>query len=136
MLHRPHFFANQASACNSILDSLRQHALKSSLEETALAIEDNEELERIYADAAQEGDSYATSPELEVDRHYICFIKSHENGHVYQLDGDRQGPIDLGEASATEDVLSDMCLDVIRDMIASEGGNLNFGLMALVKPIS
>jgi ubiquitin carboxyl-terminal hydrolase L3 len=34
-----------------------------------------------------------------------------------------------------EDVLSDKCLDVIRSMIASEEGNMNFSLMALVPAV-
>lgn len=82
---------------------------------------------------ARIGDTEApANAQDEVDYHYICFIKSHENGHVYQLDGDRKQPIDLGPMAVDEDVLSDKCLDVIRSMIASEEGNMNFSLMALV----
>ncbi|KAF2822380.1 cysteine proteinase [Ophiobolus disseminans] len=122
-------------APNSTLDNIRQNALCSSVEETALALEDNEELERAYAEASQQGDTEApVDPEQEVDHHYICFVKSHKNGHLYQLDGDRRQSIDLGPVPIIEDVLSDRCLDVIRGMIADEGGNMNFSLMALVHP--
>jgi ubiquitin carboxyl-terminal hydrolase L3 len=67
-----------------------------------------------------------------VDYHYICFVKSHSNGRLYQLDGDRKGPIDLGAVPSGEDVLSNKYLDVIRKMITNEDGNVNFSLMALV----
>jgi ubiquitin carboxyl-terminal hydrolase L3 len=98
-----------------------------------LAIEEDLGLEQAYAEVAQQGDTEApTDPEDEVDFHYICFVKSQKSGHLYQIDGDRKRPIDIGTMSVEEDVLSDKCLDVIRGMMASEGGNVNFSLMALV----
>jgi ubiquitin carboxyl-terminal hydrolase L3 len=104
------------------------------MRETAIALEDNQELEQAYAEVAQKGDTEAPrDPEDEVPYHYVCFVKSHETGHLHQLDGDRKGPIDLGPMEATEDVLSDKCLDVIRAMMASESGDLHFSLMALVQ---
>lgn len=96
-------------------------------------LEDSEELEHAYAEVAKKGDTEAPiNPEDEVDFHYISFIKSNVDGHLYQLDGDRKRPIDLGLLDTDADVLSDRCLDVIRSMIAEEAGNLNFSLMALV----
>ena len=96
-------------------------------------LEDSEELEHAYAEVAKEGDTEAPiNPEDEVDFHYIAFVKSNANGHLYQLDGDRKRPIDLGLLDADADVLSDKCLNVIRSMIAEDVENLNFGLMALV----
>lgn len=64
--------------------------------------------------------------------HYVCFVKSRDNGHLFQLDGARKQRIDLGATASDEDVLSDKCLGVVRSMIAKEEGNVNFGLMALV----
>jgi ubiquitin carboxyl-terminal hydrolase L3 len=90
-------------------------------------------LEQAYADVAQQGDTEApVDPEDEVDFHYICFVKSQKNEHLYQIDGDRKRPIDLGAMAVEEDVLSDKCLDVIRGMMANERDNVNFSLMALV----
>jgi ubiquitin carboxyl-terminal hydrolase L3 len=86
-----------------------------------------------YAGVARKGNTEApANPEEEVDHHYVCFVKSHESGHLYQLDGDRKGPIDLGSMTADEDMLSEKALDAVRRMIAEEGGNVGFGLMALV----
>ena len=34
--------------------------------------------------------------EDEVDFHYVCFVKSSKTGHLYELGGDRKGPVDHG----------------------------------------
>ncbi|OCK83939.1 cysteine proteinase, partial [Lepidopterella palustris CBS 459.81] len=95
-------------------------------------VEDNKALEVAFEAVARQGDTEAPqNPEDEVDFHYICFVKSEDN-HLYELDGDRKGPIDHGVLEAEDDVLCERSLGVIRDLIALEKGeNLNFSLMAL-----
>jgi ubiquitin carboxyl-terminal hydrolase L3 len=69
-----------------------------------------------------------------VDYHFVCFVKSHRNGHLYELDGDRKGPIDRGLVLASEeDMLASGGLSVVREYIEREKGSCAFGLMALVK---
>lgn len=71
--------------------------------------------------------------EDDVDYHYICFVKSQSTGHLYELDGDRKGPVDLGFLPPDEDLLGSSVLRVVKDFIARENGqNPNFSLMALV----
>jgi ubiquitin carboxyl-terminal hydrolase L3 len=124
-------------APDSIIATIKRIAETLNIEECALALEADSALEKAYAQVARIGDTEApANAQDEVEYHYICFVKSHENGHVYQLDGDRQQPVDLGAMAVDEDVLSDKCLDVIRSMIASEEGNMNFSLMALVPAAS
>ncbi|KAG8955446.1 ubiquitinyl hydrolase 1 [Tulasnella sp. 424] len=104
----------------------------------ALSLEDSEDLERAHAAAARKGDSAVPeNPEDEVDYHYICFVRSSKNGHLYQLDGDRKGPVDLGITLAEgEDLKEEKVLDVLRGFIFGEdGANQNFSLMALVPDI-
>lgn len=104
----------------------------------ALSLEDSEDLERAHAAAAQKGDSAVPkNPEDEVDYHYICFVRSSKNGHLYQLDGDRKGPVDLGITLAEgEDLKEEKVLNVLRGFIFGEdGANQNFSLMALVPDI-
>lgn len=74
-----------------------------------------------------------TSADAEVDFHYVCFVKSHKTGHLYQMDGDRKGPVDLGGSlEDDEDVLAEAGLSVVRKFIEREGGeNMNFGLLVL-----
>ena len=94
----------------------------------------NDGLERAYAGVASKGDTEAPlNAEDDVEYHYIAFVKSSTDSHLYQLDGDRKRPIDLGALTADEDVLSERCLSVIRGMMAREDENLNFSLMALTE---
>ncbi|KAF1831399.1 cysteine proteinase [Decorospora gaudefroyi] len=119
---------------NSILAKLLHASTTSNTDELAQALEDSKELEVAYAGVARKGDTEAPdNAEDEVDYHYTAFVKSPKNSHLYQLDGDRKRPIDLGALAADEDVLSDTCLGIIRGMVAGEDDNLNFSLMALVK---
>lgn len=100
----------------------------------ALALEDSKDLERAHAAAAQKGDSAVPEhPEDEVDYHYVCFVKSSKNNHVYQLDGDRKGPVDLEIVLEKDtDLLDEKVLEVLRRFIYGEdGNNQNFSLMAL-----
>ena len=102
-------------------------------DERAKILEDNEEVESTYATVARQGDSEVPeNPEDEVDFHYVCFVRSPNSGHIYELDGDRKGPIDRGKFGGSEDMLSEGCLNLVRDFITKEKGNLNFSLMALV----
>ena len=72
--------------------------------------------------------------EEEVDFHFACFAKSLKNGHIFELDGDRKGPVDRGPPlSPEEDMLAEGGLSVVREFIQRENDiNFNFSLMALV----
>jgi ubiquitin carboxyl-terminal hydrolase L3 len=99
----------------------------------AQILENDEELESAYRFVALEGDSKApTNPENEVDFHYVCFVKSTKDGHLYEMDGDRKGPVDRGLLGSEKDVLDKHCLNVIREFIQREdGGDMNFSLLVL-----
>ena len=102
-------------------------------EERALALENDDALEEAYAAVASKGETQAPDAEDEVDYHYICFVQSHKTGHLFQLDGDRKRPIDLGPLNDENGLLSDTCLSIIRDMITrDEGAQLGVNLMALI----
>jgi len=101
----------------------------------ALALERSAELEAAHADAAQQGDSAVPArAEDAVDFHYVCFVRSHADGHLYEMDGGKRGPVDRGAVlGADGDVLGRGGLDLVRAFIQREkGANLNFSLMALV----
>ena len=102
--------------------------------ERAKVIEDSEEIESAYRAAALQGDSdVPENAEDEVDFHYVCFVKSSKTGHLYELDGDRKGPVDHGRLNAGGDVLSGGALKIIQKYIHRENGaNVNFSLLALV----
>jgi ubiquitin carboxyl-terminal hydrolase L3 len=121
---------------SSIIDSLLKSVTPLKPEERALALEGNEELAAAYASVASKGSTEAPSAESRVNHHYIGFVKSHVDGHLYHLDGDRKRPVDLGQLGPEEDVLGESAFNVVREMIAGAGGeNLGFSLMALVEEL-
>ena len=120
----------------SLITKLVNDATPLGVEQRALVLEDSAELEKVYTAAALKGDT--APPEHADDEtlcHYICFVQSQKTGHLFLLDGDRKGPIDLGVSlKEGEDMLSEPVLDIVRKFLERENReNLNFNLLALVK---
>lgn len=88
------------------------------------------DLDTMYRKAAFRGSSQPPDPELEVEYHYICLMK--HSDHLFELDGDRMGPICRGRLEMDEDVLSEKGRKILEMYINScpEG---NFNLLALIK---
>lgn len=102
-----------------------------SPQERAELIETSEHLEAAHKDAAAKGDTAAPDANDDVELHYFCFVKG-KDGHLYELDGSRSGPIDRGLLAEDEDVLSEKALQAVKVFIEREkGSNLNFSLVAL-----
>jgi len=99
----------------------------------AEVLENDMELESAYKAVAMQGSSKVpTNAEDEVDFHYVCFVKSKKNGHLYELDGDRKGPKDRGPLEPDEDVLSKAGRNAVKEFIQrEEGQNSNFSLLVL-----
>lgn len=93
-----------------------------------------ENLKKDYTEAATSGETEAPDAEEDTTLHFITFIK--QNGHVYEMDGRRKGPLDLGEAEDkdSEDVLGEPAVAnrFQRYIELSDDENkLNFSLIAL-----
>jgi len=97
----------------------------------ALALEDSKDLEAAHAHAATQGDSDVP---INADDEVVCFVQSHRNRRIYEMDGDKKGPVDTGVMLRQgEDLLSEGGLSLVRKFIQREKGeNHNFSLMALV----
>ena len=120
---------------NSILANLLESCIPLNPRDRAHILEDSEELESVYNNAARQGDSaIPDNAEEDVDFHFVCFVKSPKNNHIYELDGDRKGPVDRGILSRPdEDMLAEGCLNIVKEFIQRENDvNFNFSLMALV----
>jgi ubiquitin carboxyl-terminal hydrolase L3 len=124
--------ADSFTVPDSPLAKLLATCVPLSPHDRALALEDSKELEESHTDAAHQGDT--AIPEGDVDFHFLCFVQSHKNGRLYELDGRKKGPVDTGRTlQGTEDVLNEEGLELVREFIRREkDGNLNFGLLALV----
>lgn len=105
------------------LESARSFELRTELIEL---------LENEYSEAAQEGQTKAPEPEEDIDLHFIAFVS--KNGRLYELDGRRNGPLDLGPSGhdlIEEDVLSERVQKYMD--IVEEKKKLRFSLMGLVR---
>ncbi|KAK0632361.1 hypothetical protein B0T14DRAFT_504003 [Immersiella caudata] len=119
-----------------LLDKIRTEALPLRLEERAKMLYDSQEFEDAHSACAALGDT--VSPEaLSQDPfgHYVAFVKV--NGHLWELDGDRKGPIDRGELGEDEDVLSPKAMElglkrIIKVEEESGVGDIYFSALALV----
>ena len=122
----------------SDLDILVKNAVPLTPFERATLLEETEALATAHAAAAQHGDTAAPGAEDSVDLHFVCFVKSERNGHLYEMDGRRKGPLDRGQLGENEDVLSPKALEKgIRAFLRREesagGGELRFSLIALAE---
>jgi ubiquitin carboxyl-terminal hydrolase L3 len=108
--------------------------------ERARAVEDSKDLENAHASAAAGGDSSAPEATADVDLHYVCFVKDAREGHLWEMDGTRKGPLDRGALGEDEDMLSERALDLgVRAFLKREegagGGELRFSLIALAEAL-
>jgi ubiquitin carboxyl-terminal hydrolase L3 len=87
-----------------------------------------------YESAATSGDTAAPNATEDVDLHYVCFVKTDgpDGGILWELDGRRKGPINLGSLGSNEDVLSEKALTLgPLKFLEREGADLRFSCVAL-----
>ncbi|KAL9051799.1 MAG: hypothetical protein Q9162_005793 [Coniocarpon cinnabarinum] len=119
----------------SSLGSLIKDAIPLKPVERANLLYESKSLESATLKAGSGGDSTVPEADSKVDLHYVCFVKSDDN-RLWELDGARKGPIELGQLGPDEDVLSEKALNVgVRSFLNREkkagGGNLRFSLICL-----
>ncbi len=124
----------------SDLDDLIKRAIPLKPANRAELIEDTDVLESAHQEAASAGDSAAPDANADVDLHYVCFVKSQKNGHLFEMDGRRKGPLDRGSLKSDEDVLSDAALETgVKAFLKREeeagGGELRFSLIVLAESL-
>lgn len=92
-------------------------------------LENSEYLDAVYQQAATSGSSEAPPAEAEIDHHYVCLVK--RSCFLYELDGDREGPICRNVLEQDEDVLSKNGREIIQ-MYTQSDLEGSFSLLALV----
>ncbi|KAI9862212.1 MAG: ubiquitinyl hydrolase 1 [Vezdaea acicularis] len=122
-------------AQDSPMAKLLAEAIPLTPEARADLLYNSDLLESAHADAASRGDSRAPPAEEEVELHYVCFAKG-SDGHLWELDGARKGPLDRGVLAEDEDVLSERGLDLgarkfLEREIGGGEGDVRFSVLAL-----
>lgn len=120
----------------SLVDRIREDALPKGIWERAKVLEDSDEFEKAHAEAAQLGDTPTPEPKSDehTGQHFVAFVKA-KDGHLWELEGARAGPLDRGVLGEGEDVLSERALEMgLRRLMrieAEKGGDLRFSAIAL-----
>lgn len=97
----------------SDFERIRRAAIPLKASERARMLYDSEAFEAAHKSVANLGDTAAPSPEdgHRLGHHFVSFVKAGD-GHLWELEGSRKGPIDRGALTEDEDVLSPRALDL------------------------
>lgn len=124
--------AKQYVTPGSDLDKIEKACIPLKPVPRAEVIYNSAALEKAHMNAAWKGQSVAPQAEEPNGYHFLAFVKSEKDNHLYELDGGWNGPIDRGQLSADDDMLSDAALKKgIRRFIELADGNVEFSLVAL-----
>ncbi|KAF2683646.1 cysteine proteinase [Lentithecium fluviatile CBS 122367] len=122
----------------STLDQIKKDALPKTIWERAKVLEDSDAFEKAHEEAATLGDTTAPTPEAgrHLGQHFVAFVKG-KDGHLWELEGGRKGPLNRGLLKEDEDVLSEAALEkgigrLIR-IESEKGGDLRFSAIALAE---
>lgn len=97
----------------SDFEKIRRDAIPLKTKERAQMLYDSQPFEDAHKSVEHMGDTAATSPSPGVHAalHFVSFVKN-EDGHLWELEGSRKGPIDRGMLGEDEDVLSPRALEL------------------------
>jgi ubiquitin carboxyl-terminal hydrolase L3 len=135
-----HILSNLPS--DLIISNLTLSNLKSRIVEGGESLSENEvaklveELEsqiKLDENFGQKGQTEAPPPDVQIELHFITFVKG-KDGHLYELDGRRKGPVDLGKSTDDVHILNDENLTKkIQFYIdnADDANKHNFAIMAI-----
>lgn len=119
----------------SILEKLVNEAVPLEPIKRADLIYSSNDLEAAHLNSASKGQSHVLSAEDDIDLHYVCFVKDQDH-NLWEMDGQRKGPLNRGKLNMEEDVLSDRALELsVRRFLnrehEPEKGEMRFSLLAL-----
>lgn len=129
--------ASRFITAGSPLEKIRADAVPLKMADRAKMLYDSQPFEDAHQSVATMGDTVAPSNE-EGDRlgqHFVAFVKA-DDGHLWELEGSRKGPLDRGPLSEEDDVLSPRALELgLKRVIKLEqdagGKDLRFSCIAL-----
>jgi ubiquitin carboxyl-terminal hydrolase L3 len=119
----------------STLERLRAAAIPLARDERAQMLHDSAEFEEAHRSVSGLGDTAEPAVgSREHSGHFVAYVKA--NGHLWELEGSRDGPLDRGGLADDEDVLSPKALDLglkrIIKLVSDSGvQNLRFSCIAL-----
>ncbi|KAG9750231.1 hypothetical protein KCU73_g6628, partial [Aureobasidium melanogenum] len=115
-------------------DSILDRLINTPASQRSHFLDTCSELEGFYAEAADQGNTQPPENGFEVDWHYTCFISSAEKHKLYELDGDRWGPLYHADIDPDLEDFDTKATGLIRKYFerAEEGKEVQFSVMALI----
>ena len=118
---------------DSLLDKLIKGAIPLNPADRAQFLVDSDELEEKHMAAARTGDTVAPSAEKDAVHHFEAFAQG-KDGHLYELEGGTDGPLDRGLLEDGADMLSDEALQKgMKKFLNVADGQTDFSIIALAK---
>ena len=116
---------------NSLVAKLIHESLPHKPLPRAKVLYDSMELEKAHMAAARKGDSKAPSSEEPNGYHFLAFVPG-KDGHLYELDGGWNGPIDHGKLPEGADMLSEKVLEMgVKKYLKLAEGSVEYSMVAL-----
>lgn len=120
----------------SDLEKMLKDAVPLKMAERAEVLYNSDALEAAHEEAAKLGDTVAPSANDgdRLGQHFVAFVKA-KDGHLWELEGSRKGPLDRGLLGEDEDALSEKALKLglgrLIEVESKAGGDLRFSCIAL-----
>lgn len=123
--------ARQYMQPGSLLDKLLQEATPLKSAQRAEVLYNSAELEHAHMAAAVKGDSRAPASDEGVGFHFLAFVRGKE-GHLYELNGSWDGPLDHGLLPEGDDLMSEKALEMgVGKYIKLADGSIEYSMVAL-----
>ena len=113
-------------APDSYITKFYQQAQNEEPESRGKSFEKSEEIKTEHKSASQQGQ---TAARTDCDSHFIAFV--HYNGSLWELDGMKKCPVNLGECTENN-FLQQACAEVKKYM-DRDPNNINFSTIVLAK---
>lgn len=120
----------------SELAEIRSRALPLQMTERAAMLYHYEPFERAHKSFESAGDTPVPVGRDHAGQHFVAFVKA--EGKLWELEGDRKGPLERGDLAEDEDVLSPRALElglgrIIKLEKDNGGEDLRFSCIALAR---
>lgn len=89
---------------------------------------ESEMIASLHGECSLQGQTDAPTSDEDVMLHFVCLVP--RDGHLYELDGRKSGPVDHGICGGDE--VLEKCVGVVKQFMARDPNNVSFTAIALV----
>jgi ubiquitin carboxyl-terminal hydrolase L3 len=123
--------ARQFIQPGSLLEKLLHDAIPCKPKPRADVLYNSSKLEHAHMAAAVKGDSQAPQSDEGNGFHFLAFAKG-SDGHLYEMNGNWDGPLDHGKLPEGDDLMSENALDMgVRRYLKMADGSIEYSMVAL-----